>query len=172
MPPEVEEYVIQLFELVNEKNELFRRQAKLMYLRRQQRLEEEHADLEYQIRCLMDQPECNKTDSDKAREEELINRLVEVVERRNEIVECLEMDRVREAEEDQSISTRLSLIQSQREEEINDKNSKVKLSKKEKKKIKKEKKLFKGKNVVDVDKDIDETEIKQTLTNKKKKKWF
>lgn len=47
-----------------------------MYLRRQQRLEEEYADLEYQIRCLMDRPERNKTDSDKAREEELINRLV------------------------------------------------------------------------------------------------
>ncbi|KAJ8947215.1 hypothetical protein NQ318_001500 [Aromia moschata] len=58
-----------------------------MYLRRQQRLEEEHADVEYQIRCLMLQPEANKADSDKAREEELINRLVEIVERRNEIIE-------------------------------------------------------------------------------------
>lgn len=74
LSPEVEDLVIELFELVNEKNELFRRQAELMYLRRQQRLEEEYADLEYQIRCLMDQPERNKTDTDKAREEELINR--------------------------------------------------------------------------------------------------
>jgi hypothetical protein len=78
--------------------------------RRQQRLEEEHADLEYQIRCLMDVPEHTKTDSDKAREEELIQRLVEVVERRNEIVECLEMDRIREAEEDRSIRSRLGLL--------------------------------------------------------------
>lgn len=46
----------------------------VLYRRRQQRLEEEHADVEYQIRCLMLQPEANKTDSDKAREEELINR--------------------------------------------------------------------------------------------------
>lgn len=49
----------------------------------------------------MAQPERNKTDSDKAREEALIERLVEVVKLRNEVVECLEMDRLREAEEDQ-----------------------------------------------------------------------
>lgn len=48
----------------------------------------------------MAQPECNKTDSDKAREEMLIARLVEIVSQRNEIVDCLEMDRLREAEED------------------------------------------------------------------------
>lgn len=42
--------------------------------RRQQRLEEEHANVEYQIRCLMLKPEANKTDLDKAKEEELINR--------------------------------------------------------------------------------------------------
>lgn len=103
---EVEDLILQLFELVNEKNELFRRQAELMYLyvysipklvlcyiyssfflilfklkhsrRRQHRLECEQADIEYEIRVLMAQPECNKTDSDKAREEALISRLVEV----------------------------------------------------------------------------------------------
>lgn len=64
------------------------------------RLEEEQADAEFEIRTLMAQPECNKTDSDKAREEMLIARLVEIVSQRNEIVDCLEMDRLREAEED------------------------------------------------------------------------
>lgn len=44
------------------------------FRRRQQRLEEEHANVEYQIRCLMLTPEANKTDLDKAKEEELINR--------------------------------------------------------------------------------------------------
>jgi hypothetical protein len=37
-PKEVEELILQLFELVNEKNELFRRQAELMYLRRGEKL--------------------------------------------------------------------------------------------------------------------------------------
>ncbi|GLV35949.1 MICAL-like [Carabus blaptoides fortunei] len=178
LSPEVEDLVLELFELVNEKNELFRRQAELMYLRRDQRLAEEHADLEYQIRCLMHRPEKNITDSDKTREEELLNRLVQVVERRNEIVECLEMDRVREAEEDQSINSRLSLIAAKRDEENQHLESPVKLSKKEKKKMKKEKKLKEKGKTLDIDKDIDESEShNNTVTGgaakeKKKKKWF
>lgn len=48
----------------------------------------------------MAQPEQNKTDSDKTKEEALIARLVEIVQSRNEVVDCLEMDRLREAEED------------------------------------------------------------------------
>ncbi|KAF6203800.1 hypothetical protein GE061_002135 [Apolygus lucorum] len=108
--PYVEELVLQLFELVNEKNELFRKQAELMYLRRQQHLEEEQADLEKEIRALMGRPEANKTDTDKELEEQLIQRLVEVVERRDAIVQCLEMDRIREAEEDRSISAQLNVF--------------------------------------------------------------
>ena len=37
-------------------------------------LEQEHAELEYQIRCLMLKPASNKTDSDKEKEEELIKK--------------------------------------------------------------------------------------------------
>lgn len=96
---EVEDLIMQLL-LVNEKNELFRRQAELMYMRRQHRLEQEQADIEYGVRLLMAQPEHNKTDSDKTREEGLIARLMEVVQLRNAVVDCLEMDRLREAEED------------------------------------------------------------------------
>lgn len=72
----------------------------------------------------MSRPDHTKTDSEKAREEELIQRLVlklyikkkflnyvqlfffrlvEVVGKRNEIVENLEKDRLREAEEDRSV---------------------------------------------------------------------
>lgn len=47
------------------------------YRRRQHNLEEEYAELEYQIRCLMLCPESNKTDSDKTREEQLIQRSVQ-----------------------------------------------------------------------------------------------
>ena len=51
--PEAEDLIIQLFELVNEKNELFRRQTELIYMKKENRLEEQYADLEYQIRILM-----------------------------------------------------------------------------------------------------------------------
>lgn len=103
--PEVEDLIMQLFELVNEKNELFRRQAELMYLRRQHRLESEQSEIEYEIRVLMAQPEVNKTDSDKTREEALIARLVEVVQLRNEVIDSLETDRLREAQEDLVLNT-------------------------------------------------------------------
>jgi len=166
---EVEDLILQLFELVNEKNELFRRQAELMYLRRQHRLEQEQADIEYEIRVLMAQPECNKTDSDKAREEALISRLVEVVQLRNEVIESLEMDRRREAEEDQSIKERLELHTAKRDEELCQQQTPIKLSKKEKKKQKESKKLAKQKKM-DADKDADESELSLSEKSKEKKK--
>ncbi|KAH8363920.1 hypothetical protein KR084_000566 [Drosophila pseudotakahashii] len=169
---EVEDLILQLFELVNEKNELFRRQAELMYLRRQHRLEQEQADIEHEIRVLMGQPEHNKTDSDKAHEEVLINRLVKVVEMRNEVIDSLETDRVREAREDMSIKNRLHIYNSEREEPVDpksaDKSSK-KLSKKERKKLKEENKLGKGRKS-DLDKDVDESEPAPALEKIKKKR--
>lgn len=54
--------------LINYKNLIFRR--------KQHNFEEEHAELEYQIRVLMSKPDHTKTDTEKAREEELIRRYV------------------------------------------------------------------------------------------------
>merc|ERR1712133_264824 len=76
--PEAEDLIIQLFDLVNEKNELFRRQTELIYMKKENRLEEQHADLEYQIRVLMSKPESQKGPEDRKREEKLIAKLVEV----------------------------------------------------------------------------------------------
>uniref|UniRef100_A0A182KDN6 LIM zinc-binding domain-containing protein n=1 Tax=Anopheles christyi TaxID=43041 RepID=A0A182KDN6_9DIPT len=187
---EVEDLIMQLFELVNEKNELFRRQAELMYLRRMHRLEQEQADLEYEIRLLMAQPERNKTDTDKEKEEALIARLVEIVQLRNEVVECLEMDRIREAEEDlsikQSIEERAASQQSKHGSSKKDssassitlpltdaekRDSSTKLSKKEKKKLKEAKKLVKSKKI-DSEKDADETESNTAKEKKKKRKFL
>ncbi|XP_032667703.1 FK506-binding protein 5 isoform X2 [Odontomachus brunneus] len=171
---DVEELVLELFALVNEKNELFRRQAELMLLRRQQRLEEEHAEVEYQIRCLMCQPEATKTDFDKQREEALIQRLVEIVERRNEIVECLEMDRRREVEEDKSINKHMGLFAARNKNELfsnnNDFSNVTKMVKKGKLKEKLKEKKSKKVSKKDADKDVDETEVKSKRHNKRK--WF
>lgn len=76
--------------------------------KRQMRLEEQQVELEWQIRCLLQKP--NKDDSELEKEEELIARLVTLVEQRNEIVDCLEMDRKREQDEDQSVRERRQLI--------------------------------------------------------------
>ncbi|XP_011308713.1 MICAL-like protein 1 isoform X2 [Fopius arisanus] len=173
MTMDVEELVLELFSLVNEKNELFRRQAELMLLKRQQRLEEEHADIEYQIRCLMCQPEATKTDFDKQREEKLIQRLVEIVERRSEIVECLEMDRRREVEEDKSINLHMGLYAAKSKGDLTkdlELSSKPHKSKKLKIKGIILDKHLKKIHKKDADKDVDETEVKVKRQNKKK--WF
>lgn len=99
----VEDLIMQLFDVVNEKNEIFRKQQELMYWRKQYRLETEQRELDREIRSLMAQSEENKTDGEKAREEALIARLIEVVKQRNAVVESLETDRIRELHEDASI---------------------------------------------------------------------
>merc|ERR1711915_998534 len=106
--PEAEDLIIQLFDLVNEKNELFRRQTELIYMKKDNRLEEQHADLEYQIRIIMSKPQSQKSEEEQRREEKLIRKLVEVVGLRNEIVDCLEMDRLRELDEDTAIEDHMS----------------------------------------------------------------
>lgn len=93
---------------LTKKTEMFRNQAELMYSKRQE-LWEVHTDVEYQIRCLMLKPVDNKTDSARARKGELRVRLIDIVKRRNEINECLGMDRIWEAEEDSYITNHINV---------------------------------------------------------------
>lgn len=102
-------------------------------------------------------------------------RLVKVVEKRNEIIECLEMDRIREADEDLSINTHLNNFTMKRDEGKLQETTTLKTSKKKSKKEKKSK----SKNLpkFDIDKDIDETEVSKNhqvpekVKQKKKKKF-
>ena len=148
--PEAEDLIIQLFDLVNEKNELFRRQTELVYMKKENRLEEIHADLEYQIRVLMAKPECQRTDDDKVAEEKLIAKLMEVVSQRNFIVDCLEMDRRRELDEDTAIEDHMSSYAAVQPEE----KRQIGLAKLLKRKKKKKK------NKDDDEKDVDTSETK------------
>merc|ERR1711884_699151 len=59
------------------------------------------------IRVLMAKPDALRTPEDKDMEDTLIERLMATVSQRNEIVDCLEMDRLRELEEDESIEIHL-----------------------------------------------------------------
>ena len=160
--PEAEDLIIQLFDLVNEKNELFRRQTELIYMKKDNRLEEQHADLEYQIRILMSKPEGQKTDEELKKEEKLIKKLVEVVGLRNEIVDCLELDRLRERDEDTAIEDHMSNYAAVKPVEEPKKTLTKML------RIKKKKKKDR-----DSEKDVDTSEIQDpeelTSTEKKKK---
>ena len=70
-------------------------QTVLMYMKREHRLEEEQVEIEHQVRGLMAKPEALRTPDDRTTEERLIERLMAIVDERNEIVNCIEMDRVR-----------------------------------------------------------------------------
>lgn len=155
--PEAEDLIIQLFDLVNEKNDLFRRQTELIYMKKENRLEEQHADLEYQVRIIMSKPESQRTEEDRVREEKLIAKLVEVVGHRNEIVDCLEMERLREIDEDNAIEDHMSNYAAVKTEEPK-KHGIEKILKRKKKKKKNEKSKSKA---IDADKDIDTSEVKE-----------
>ncbi|XP_067128414.1 MICAL-like protein 1 isoform X2 [Centruroides vittatus] len=157
---EEEKAILDLFELVNLKNALFRRQAELMYIKRSQRLEEEQVEIEFQIRCLMNKPANERREEDALKEEELLQRLLDVVEQRNEIVDTIEMDRKRELQEDKSIKEHMDQKQTEMKE---------KWKGTLKKKIKnKDKTKSKGKN-----KKQSSSKGEQTKKDSKhKKNWF
>ncbi|GFQ73783.1 MICAL-like protein 2 [Trichonephila clavata] len=135
---EEEEYIMQLFELVNQKNALFRRQAELMYIKRSQRLEEQQAEIELQIRQLIEKPD--KNDEDKVKEEELILELMDIVDQRNCIIDSIEMDRRRELEEDASVQEQIEIKNAEIKEKNTGKDKKKdKKAKKDKKKKKEDK---------------------------------
>ena len=68
-----------------------------------QELEVQHADIEYELRCLMNKQDHERTDADQEKEEKLLEMLVEVVARRASVVDRLEADRIKEEEEDENI---------------------------------------------------------------------
>lgn len=62
---------------------------------------------------------------------------------RNEVIECLEMDRIREKQEDLSIKHHIEIHTAKQDDDEDSNQTPVKLSKKEKKKQKEAKKLAK-----------------------------
>uniref|UniRef100_H2YHI1 Calponin-homology (CH) domain-containing protein n=1 Tax=Ciona savignyi TaxID=51511 RepID=H2YHI1_CIOSA len=127
---ETDQLLPEWFELVHEKNKLVRRETDLVYLMQQQRLEQEHADIEFKIRKLLNKPEAEKTSEDKEEESRLLDQLVEVVERRNVIINSIEEARVKEEEEDAAYD----LMKHQMESPVHSDNTK---KKKKKNKVKK-----------------------------------
>ncbi|XP_019614906.1 PREDICTED: MICAL-like protein 1 isoform X5 [Branchiostoma belcheri] len=96
------------FSLVNEKNKLVRRETELVYITRQQSLEDQQANVEYELRCLMQISEEKKSMGEKSREARLLNELLEIVAERNSIVDSLDEDRIREEEEDRDIQAMMA----------------------------------------------------------------
>ncbi|XP_069087499.1 MICAL-like protein 1 isoform X1 [Pleurodeles waltl] len=99
-----DELLVDWFRLIHEKHMLVRRESELVYVIKQQNLEQRQADVEYELRCLLNKPEKDWTVDDKAREQVLMSELVTIIEQRNAIVTCLDEDRQREEEEDKLLA--------------------------------------------------------------------
>ncbi|XP_056143987.1 MICAL-like protein 1 isoform X1 [Lampris incognitus] len=97
---EAEEMLMEWFSLIQEKHVLVRRDAEIVCLTKQKSLEERQADVEYELRCLLNKPETGWNQKDRGREQHLMDELVTIIEQRNQIISILDQDRQREREED------------------------------------------------------------------------
>ncbi|XP_053299643.1 MICAL-like protein 1 [Pleuronectes platessa] len=98
---EEERMLMEWFSLLHEKQALVRRDTELLYLTKQQKLEERQADVEYELRCILNRPETDWSQEDRGREQRLMEELVAIIEQRNQIISSLDVDRQREREEDE-----------------------------------------------------------------------
>ncbi|XP_018617622.2 MICAL-like protein 1 isoform X1 [Scleropages formosus] len=99
-----EHLLVEWFTLIHEKHMLVRREAELVYTAKQQNLEERQADVEYELRCLLNKPEREWSEEDHGREQELMAELVTIIEQRNQIINSMDQDRQREEEEDKLLA--------------------------------------------------------------------
>ncbi|XP_022060948.2 MICAL-like protein 1 isoform X1 [Acanthochromis polyacanthus] len=119
-----EHLLVDWFTLIHDKHLLVRREAELVYTAKQQNLEERQADVEYELRCLLNKPEKDWTEEDKSREQELMAELVTIIEQRNQIVNNMDQDRQREEEEDKLMEAMLKKKDFHKEPESNQQKKK------------------------------------------------
>ncbi|XP_048870195.1 MICAL-like protein 2 isoform X2 [Brienomyrus brachyistius] len=100
----LDDLMVDWFNLIRNKQVYMRRESELVYVAKTQDLEEQQPGVEGKLRRLMEKPEHLKTMADRKREVELMEKLVEIVNDRNAILEGLDEDRLREEEEDEQLN--------------------------------------------------------------------
>ncbi|NXP19311.1 MILK2 protein, partial [Scytalopus superciliaris] len=122
--------MVDWFKLIHEKQLLLRQESELMYKMKQQELEEQQWNIETELRSLMNKPDELKTSREKEREKKLLESYLDTVNDRNNIVECLDEDRLRELEEDQMLADMIQKFDGSLEsQEPERKKNKFRLSK-------------------------------------------
>ncbi|XP_043097709.1 protein-methionine sulfoxide oxidase mical2b isoform X2 [Puntigrus tetrazona] len=107
--------MVDWFTLIRNKQVYMRRESELVYIAKTQDLEEEQPSVEAELRKLLDKPEHMKTSWDRKREEELMAKLVGIVNDRNAIVDGLDEDRLREEEEDEQLNKMMQNLDMKKE---------------------------------------------------------
>ncbi|XP_064815245.1 MICAL-like protein 2 isoform X2 [Oncorhynchus masou masou] len=111
----MDDLMVEWFTLIRNKQVSMRRESELVYIAKTQDLEEQQPSVEQELRRLMDKPERLKTLWDRRREEELMVKLVEIVNDRNAIIDGLDDDRLREDEEDEQLNKMMKTLDTKKE---------------------------------------------------------
>ncbi|XP_067849699.1 F-actin-monooxygenase MICAL2-like [Heptranchias perlo] len=93
------------FRLVMEKNALVRYEAELMIFARELELEDQQSRLQQMLRARMAVDDSRKTEKEIAEEKQLLNEVLDVVERRDKLVVLLEEQRIQEKVENRDLES-------------------------------------------------------------------
>ncbi|XP_038844531.1 MICAL-like protein 2 [Salvelinus namaycush] len=102
--------MVDWFNLIRKKQTYIRRESELVYIAKTQDLEEQQPGVEGELRRLLEKPDHLKSTEERRRESRLMERLMEIVNGRNAIVEGLDEDRLREDEEDQQLNEMMQTL--------------------------------------------------------------
>ncbi|XP_053711981.1 MICAL-like protein 2 isoform X2 [Synchiropus splendidus] len=111
----MDDLMVQWFNLIRNKQVAMRRESELVYIGRTQDLEEQQPSVEKELRRLMEKPDHLKNSWERRREEQLMAKLMEIVNDRNAIVEGLDEDRLREEEEDEQLNLMMRTLSFKKE---------------------------------------------------------
>ncbi|KAM7371873.1 hypothetical protein PAMP_009077 [Pampus punctatissimus] len=87
--------MVDWFNLIRKKQMYIRKESELVYIARTQELEQQQPGVEGELRRLLEKPDHLKSIEEQQREKKLMQRLMDIVDGRNAIVEGLDEDRLR-----------------------------------------------------------------------------
>ncbi|XP_070957795.1 MICAL-like protein 2 [Oncorhynchus clarkii lewisi] len=102
--------MVDWFNLIRKKQTYIRRESELVYIAKTQDLEGQQPGVEGELRRLLEKPDHLKSTEERRRENGLMERLMEIVNGRNAIVEGLDEDRLREDKEDQQLNEMMQTL--------------------------------------------------------------